>query len=461
MRALTSPLRAVLVLVALAGALAVATPQVASAASDRTVVLPMQLDWRIHHPANLCVVAGLATWPAEKTAGARSLSLVYRRRGAKIIQPLAGPPFDDAEYAAYGWRPGKDMHWQAVTRISRGGAVSPEECEEDLATARAAYRDVKLVIRLPPDARIVGKVEDAAGDPVEGVEVTAKGAGSDRTDADGGYEIDVAEKQRTYVVQPRLRGADFAPPRQSVTVRPGQTKQADFRTKVEREITGRVRLGCADRGSCGILPVKGVRIRAESLGKGASYSATTDEAGRYELRVKKGRYRVGVPQKAEMLRVRTKARRVDVTKRKTGSADFEVCGIKGGTSGLARMSAVTGGTWKGGNAECLNILEIGWRPSSSALSISWAGAPICSGAAGGNYVGDPKVLMKGRVIDPSQPGQNLVVGNAEVGFHYPVVSVHTGDSVNGSLRADGTGTVNAKYVAGLCTYQISHLALRR
>lgn len=51
--------------------------------------------------------------------------------------------------------------------------------------------------------------------------------------------------------------------------------------------------------------------------------------------------------------------------------------------------------------------------------------------------------------------------DAEVGFFYPIYSPHSGHNVNGVVRADGSGTVNAKYTEGLCTFSISKLKLRR
>lgn len=228
-----------------------------------------------------------------------------------------------------------------------------------------------------------------------------------------------------------------------------------FATPAERVVEGSVDLICAASGrSCRRLPVEGTTVKAVGGSPRRTYLTTTDTRGRFALGVDRGIYTVTADD--GFLRVRTGARRVDVTKRRTGSAAFEACGIKPG----AQASAVTGGVWRGGNADCLNYFEIAWRPSSGALSVTWASAPICTGA-GGNRVGTGKVLLKGQVVDPRYQGTNLVVGANEVGFFLPIQSAHSGNNVNGTLRANGGGVVNARYVEGLCTYAISRVALKR
>jgi len=122
-------------------------------------------------------------------------------------------------------------------------------------------------------------------------------------------------------------------------------------------------------------------------------------------------------------------------------------------------AAVGGGVWKGGNRDCLNYLEIAWRPSSG-VSISWVSIPVCT-AVGGNHTGPAKTIRRGEFVDPSRQGENLVVGANEIGFFHPIFSVHSGNNVNGKLRADGSGTVSARYVEGLCTYSIANLRLKR
>lgn len=223
-----------------------------------------------------------------------------------------------------------------------------------------------------------------------------------------------------------------------------------------RVIEGRVMVRCAGVSSCRRLPVKDALVTVS--GEGAKRTAATDGKGRYELSVKPGAYTVAA--KAGQLRVTTKSQRVDLTRRESARADFQACGLDRSTRGTARLSAVTGGVWRGGNNECLNYLEITWRPSMTALIINWVSAPICT-AVGGNYVGEPKLLLKGRTLDPSRQGENVVVKPDEVGFFYPINSVHSGNNVNGTLRANGTGNVHARYVEGLCTYAISNLALKR
>lgn len=226
-------------------------------------------------------------------------------------------------------------------------------------------------------------------------------------------------------------------------------------TPAERVIEGSVALVCASSGrSCRRLPVEGTRVRAVGGSPRRTYEAITDNRGRFELGVDKGAY--SVTAEHEMLRVRTGARRVDVTSRRRGSAAFEACGIKPG----ARTSAVPGGVWRGGNEDCLNYIEISWRPSSGGLVVSWASAPVCTGV-GGNRIGPGKVLVNGWTVDPRMQGTNLVVGADDIGFFLPIQSVHSGNNVNGTVRANGTGSVNARYVEGLCTYAISKLPMKR
>jgi hypothetical protein len=228
-----------------------------------------------------------------------------------------------------------------------------------------------------------------------------------------------------------------------------------FATPAERVVEGRVDLLCAASGrSCRRLAIEGATVTAVGGSPRRTYVTTTDARGTFALGVDRGIYNVTADD--DFLRVRTGARRVDVTKRRTGSAAFEACGIKPG----AQASAVTGGVWRGGNADCLNYFEIAWRPSSGALSVTWASAPICTGA-GGNRVGTGKVLLKGQVVDPRYQGTNLVVGANDIGFFLPIQSVHSGNNVNGTLRANGGGVVNARYVEGLCTYAISRVPLKR
>lgn len=71
------------------------------------------------------------------------------------------------------------------------------------------------------------------------------------------------------------------------------------------------------------------------------------------------------------------------------------------------------------------------------------------------------MLLRGQTVDPRNQGTNLVVGANDIGFFLPIQSVHSGNNVNGTLRADGGGIINARYVEGLCTYAISRVALKR
>ena len=95
-------------------------------------------------------------------------------------------------------------------RVHRGGGAPRQASRHELrqypGVVLPATTDAKVLVTVKDDARIVGKVTDTDGDPVPGVLVRAKGAGRDRTDADGEYEIDVPERARKYVVTPSLRG---------------------------------------------------------------------------------------------------------------------------------------------------------------------------------------------------------------------------------------------------------------
>ncbi|MDO8185160.1 carboxypeptidase-like regulatory domain-containing protein [Conexibacter sp. JD483] len=227
-----------------------------------------------------------------------------------------------------------------------------------------------------------------------------------------------------------------------------------FATPAERVVEGEVELLCAASGrSCRRLPVEGATVRAVGGSPRRTYETATDRRGQFSFGVDKGIYTVTAAD--DLLQVRGGARRVDVRRARSGAAAFTACGLKP----AAQTSAVTGGVWRGGNADCLNYFEIAWRPSSG-VSVTWASAPICTGA-GGNWVGPGKVLMKGIFLDPQAQGTNVVVGANDIQFHSPIQSVSSGNSVSGTLRANGSGVVTARYVEGLCTFGISRLPLKR
>ena len=206
----------------------------------------------------------------------------------------AAPPFDDRTHADRGWVAPKGVHWieygyTAEAGLPGGPAV---DCAKYPGVVLPATTDAKVLVTVKDDARIVGKVTDTDGDPVPGVLVRAKGAGRDRTDADGEYEIDVPERARKYVVTPSLRGQSFKPRKRSVTVRAGQTKRANFRAKVKRyEISGTVTTENCDATatSCEATPQQGVLVAARGP---ASRSAVTDDSGRYSIKLRRGSYRI-------------------------------------------------------------------------------------------------------------------------------------------------------------------------
>jgi hypothetical protein len=175
--------------------------------------------------------------------------------------------------------------------------------------------------------------------------VSAPGAGSACTDADGDYEIDVPERTRTYVVTPHLNGQKtFLPARRSVRVTPGATRRANFRLRYERAIFGDVSLGCAGQTGCKVLPVAGARVTVNAVGTVSGrrrYTTRTGEDGRYKLLVRKGRYRATAPGAA--LDYSPARRGLNLNRARKGRADFRGCIAKGeGKS----SDAVRGGTWR-------------------------------------------------------------------------------------------------------------------
>lgn len=226
---------------------------------------------------------------------------------------------------------------------------------------------------------------------------------------------------------------------------------ADSRVSVEvyttarRLIQGTVKLDCAKQRSCPRANgVEGVKITA---GKA---KATTTAGGHYLMKVAKGVHTVRA--NAGAFRITTKPRRVDLRKRTTAKANFKGCGL----NGRATLSAVGGGTWKGGNKDCLNAFEISWRGSARALSVSWVSMPRCA-----TGIGKPREMVRGGFVDVAKPGHNLIVEPNKVSFMYPLGAPQEPNNVHGELLADGTGSVTANAHFGECTYGISNLAVER
>jgi hypothetical protein len=354
------------------------------------------------------------------------------------------------------------------------------DCSQQVAAMRAAWTSATVEVQLKADAKIVGKVTDTDGDPVAGVRVRARGAGADRTDAEGEYEIDVPERTRTYVVTPALRETTFRPRRRSVRVKAGQTARASFRALYERAIAGRIRLGCSGEAGCSILPVRGVKVRATAIGttSGArSYTATTDDDGRYKLRVRKGRYRVRTTNAVAGI---TPARRtLNVVRRKRANADFRACGLKGsGARGRALLNAVGAGLWTSAPT-CQEQVKVSWSPAQGRLSFTWSGMPTCRRVApnGGGIEGKAFALNQRRwVAGPGyvriDPNANHVLRDAgdRIRFEFRVRSVSDplafAIPFSGEILANGRGTVSGDHSTKVgtdlsCRFAMKDVAITR
>ncbi|MEZ5077257.1 MAG: carboxypeptidase-like regulatory domain-containing protein [Solirubrobacterales bacterium] len=265
-------------------------------AVDRTVVIPAKIDWRIHKITNGCTLVGLVAWPEQK--GATRWTLDYTRDGNRIIDPVDGRPFDDAKYADYGWSPGAGMHWASMYVSSHGGAISPTECEDELAELAPRYTNVKVRVTLKPEAKIAGMVKARDGSPLSGIRVRAGGR-ADRTDAKGRYSIAMPERERTYRVRASGPGFAFRPKDRRITVRPGRTARANFKAE-GYVIEVRVTRSCPDATTSDdgnpaqCRPwVKGAKASAQKAGGGKVVSVFTrhdgtavmmvDEAGKYRF----------------------------------------------------------------------------------------------------------------------------------------------------------------------------------
>lgn len=283
-----------------APATADAPPIAGAAATGRTIEVPVTMDWRIHQPSvSACTSWGLATWPEKK--GATSWELRYHfspgnpaAAGERTVRLT--PPFDDEKFKQYGWEPGKGKHWHGLSYAGAfhfGGA--PVTC--DPARQKSIISNVRIAITLRPDATIAGVVKAPDGSPLRGVRVQA-GARSARTGADGRYEIDVPEKERTYKVTASKARLRFKPRSRSVKVQPGRTSRANFRAQ-GHVIEVRVIRDCpavasddSDKQQCA-PGVKGARATVTKVGRGRSWRVTTRSDGTVMIVVKEaGRYRI-------------------------------------------------------------------------------------------------------------------------------------------------------------------------
>lgn len=297
MRTLVRSLLMLTVLVAAALAL-----HAGSAVAAKTIEVPVTMDWRIAQPSvSACTSWGLATWPEKK--GATSWELRYHfspgnpaAAGERTVS--LSPPFDDEDFKQYGWEPGKGKHWHGLSRSGTfhfGGA--PVSCDELQGRQKSTISNVRIAITLRPDATIAGVVKAPDGSPLRGVRVQA-GARSARTGADGRYEIDVPEKERTYKVTASKARLRFKPRSRSVKVQPGRTSRANFRAQghvievhVIRDCPA-VASDDSDKQQC-VPGVKGARATVTKVGRGRSWRVTTRQDGTVVIIVKEaGRYRI-------------------------------------------------------------------------------------------------------------------------------------------------------------------------
>ncbi len=274
---------------------------VPAVAVAKTVKVPVKMDWRIgHYGKSTCASYGLATWPAQEDAVGWELrdhftptDPAYTRDETKQLSP----PFDDEKFVKdFGWRPAKGTHWYALSYSGRshlgGDSV---DCSDLPAKQKAAYSNVRILITLATNAKIVGRVKDRDGDPVQGVKVRAKGAGGDRTDADGKYSIDVPEKKATYVVVPHQKGSKFKPQKRKVTVKPGRTSHANFRVtptpdgldwRVPPRLAGEVKRWTASEGLPTFTQVHPAKWRATMFLTRGGAALGSCPAGKWKWRVK-------------------------------------------------------------------------------------------------------------------------------------------------------------------------------
>ena len=268
-----------------------------------------------------------------------------------------------------------------------------------MAVQQAAISDVKVTVTVEADARIIGKVKDPAGNPVSGVKVRAKGAGSDSTDSDGNYEIDVPEKKRTYKVVPKKGKNKFKPRSRRVKVTPGQTKRADFRMK-GFVIEGKIRQAC-DGSVCFDNPIGGARVIARN-GK-RKVRATTDADGNYSLVVpRKATWRV--TPKGNGMVMKPKQRKVRLRSSKKGKQNFDACaGSRGGSPSLTQ-SSLTDFAGSRRTSDCQIDIKIFWDDDRGEIdTIQASGRVVC------DYGSVDKVesfALNFARLKPTQPNQS-------------------------------------------------------
>lgn len=204
----------------------------------------------------------------------------------------------------------------------------------------------------------------------------------------------------------------------------------------QRVITGKVRLSCSGGTSCSIHDgIGGIKVSA------GSESTTTDDDGRYKLGVGKGKYTVRA--KGTHFRVTTKAQTVDLTKKKSATANFDACGAQSAKASTraATLPAVTlSSQGAKGVKGCANRVTVRWSPPRT-LSFRWEAAPNC----GGRYYDKDWGLLE-RTIDQAT---DVLKANADsVQFSVPG---QPGYFLGGTIKAK-SGTFAARIPADVKPY---------
>lgn len=326
-----------------------------------------------------CFVWIVAEW--KDPEGATGWKLEFKRKGVAQSKGVR-PPFDDEFLAKYGLRPSGDAHWARITYFARDAPGRVPSCAGKAAELMSAYSDFTMTVTVKKKTTIEGVVKDTDGDPVSGANIKVAGVGSDRTDDEGYYEVELPDRDRTYRVTPSHSAAErFTPKRRTVRVKKGQTKKANFKMKAQRTIEGRVGLACSG-SSCSRAGVFGVKIKARG---GRSYADETDAKGEYKLHVRKGRYRVTAD--AGPMTASPSRRTVDVRKSRKRTADYKACLAGPSSSGKASAAAVTGGVWAQVKQEslrgvetCAEYIVLRWTPTRQLLTVTRYSVPLCSTA---------------------------------------------------------------------------------
>ena len=269
---------------------------------------------------------------------------------------------------------------------------------------------------------ITGKVKDQSGDPVENVEVTAKGDdnGSDTTGADGSYSIDLPGKQGRYKVTPKLEDAEFKPKKRTVTVTPGETERVNFLMK-GRVISGEVRLGCKG-DQCSILPIAGVKVTAKEAGRRQGQEVL-DQERRGRL-LPDGCQEGQVPGQDREHRPDDEAEEADGQRQEGRAGQRRLQVLQAGHEGQA--SARAADQQLATSFECDDFVQVSYIAPDARIFFRWLSAPTCDGPDG-PYIADRLHYVFGgkgsgragwETLDPGR-GHYLENTGDVVNFIYP------------------------------------------